>query len=68
MLGFTYVLTLAGPSHQVFQVSCSMCLNVVHPPLVQGVRAALLSTQGAVVTLPYCFLNTEVNTVVGTRS
>ena len=35
---------------------------------IQGVRAALLSTQGAVVTLPYCFLNTEVNTVVGTRS
>ena len=35
---------------------------------IQGVRAALLSTQGAVVTLPYCFLNTEVNTVVATRS
>ena len=28
VLGFTYVLTLAGPSHQVFQVSCSMWLNV----------------------------------------
>ena len=45
----------------------NICAEVFNP-LFQGVRAALLSTQGAVVTLPYCFLNTEVNTVVATRS
>ena len=51
MLGITYLLTLIGPSagsspkaYTIFQV----------------IRAFLLSTQGALVTLPYCYLNTEV--------
>ena len=53
VLGFNYILTLVGPSpsdsptgHQVFQT----------------IRATLISTQGFVVTLPYCYLNTEVTT------
>ena len=54
VLGFNYILTLVGPSpsdsptgHQVFQT----------------IRATLISTQGFVVTLPYCYLNTEVTSI-----
>ena len=49
LLGFTYLFTLMGP--RAFTI-------------FQAVRAALLSTQGAVITLPYCFLNSEVQGVV----
>ena len=55
MLGFTYLLTLLGPS-------------ATHTPtayaIFQAVRAVLLSTQGAVITLPYCYLNTEVQGIL----
>ena len=55
VLGFTYILTLTGPTAE-------------HSPLgykvFQGIRAVLLSSQGAVITLPYCYLNTEVGQVL----
>ena len=51
LLGFTYLLTLMGPSEEESFLAFT---------IFQAVRAALLSTQGAVITLPYCFLNTEV--------
>ena len=58
MLGFTYLLTLLGPS-------------ATHTPtayaIFQAVRAVLLSTQGAVITLPYCYFNTEVQSILTTR-
>ena len=55
LLGFTYLLTLMGPSEEESFLAFT---------IFQSVRAALLSTQGAVITLPYCFLNTEVQGVV----
>ena len=51
VLGFTYILTLLGPSASDTPIAYT---------IFQAVRAALLSTQGAVITLPYCYLNTEV--------
>ena len=57
VLGFTYVLTIVGPSHSE---------SPTGHKVFQAIRATLLSTQGFVVTLPYCYLNTEVrnNTVI----
>ena len=55
LLGFTYLLTLLGPSKDDSLLAYS---------IFQSVRAALLSTQGAVITLPYCFLNSEVQGVI----
>ena len=58
MLGFTYLLTLLGPS-------------ATHTPtayaIFQAVRAVLLSTQEAVITLHYCYFNTEVQSILTTR-
>ena len=51
LLGFTYLLTLVGPSEEESPVGF-LVFNTF--------RAALLSSQGAIITLPYCFLNTEV--------
>jgi len=55
MLGFGYLVTLVGPSknstpwaYTVFQI----------------VRSIVLSTQGLVISLPYCFLSGEVQNVV----
>ena len=55
LLGFTYLLTVVGPSEEESHLA-----HIVF----EIVRAALLSTQGAIITLPYCFLNTEVQGVV----
>ena len=55
LLGFTYLLTIAGPSEEESFIAFT---------IFQGVRAGLLSTQGAVITLPYCFLNAEVQGVL----
>ena len=58
LLGFTYILTLTGPSGEDSPTAYN---------IFQLVRAVLLSSQGAVITLPYCYLNTEVQTVVCVR-
>ena len=55
VLGFTYILTLTGPTAEYSPLGYSV---------FQGVRAVLLSSQGAVITLPYCYLNTEVGQVL----
>ena len=58
LLGFTYLLTFIGPSKES---------NPLAYTVFQSVRAVLLSTQGGVITLPYCYLNTEVQGVIRTR-
>ena len=55
LFGFTYLLTLMGPSKES---------NPLAYTIFQSVRAVLLSTQGAVITLPYCYLNSEVQGVI----
>ena len=49
VLGLTYMLTLLGPSARHSPTAST---------IFQAVRAALLSSQGAVIPLPYCYLNT----------
>jgi len=57
ILGIGYLVTMVGPdpsspwAHNIFQV----------------IRCVLLSTQGLVISLPYCYLNTEVQTVMRTH-
>lgn len=58
VLGFTYILTLLGPSARDTPMAYT---------IFQAVRAVLLSTQGAVITLPYCYLNTEVQGILINR-
>ena len=58
LLGFTYLLTFIGPNKES---------NPLAYTIFQSVRAVLLSTQGAVITLPYCYLNSEVQGVIKTR-
>ncbi|XP_046437865.1 diuretic hormone receptor-like isoform X2 [Daphnia pulex] len=48
LLGLTYVLVIAGPTEGLIAIYFS------------HIRAVLLSTQGFLVTLFFCFLNTEV--------
>merc|ERR1719468_458942 len=55
LFGFNYFLTLVGPDpeesefwYMVFQIG----------------RSVLISLQGAIITLPYCFLNSEVRGVL----
>ena len=55
LLGFTYILTLVGPSKTETPTAYL---------IYEGVRAILLSIQGGVITLPYCFLNSEVHNVI----
>ena len=58
LLGFTYLITILGPDKQA---------NPLAYTIFQSMRAVLLSTQGAVITLPYCYLNTEVQAVLTSR-
>ena len=51
VLGLTYLLTILGPSGRIFQ----------------SVRATLLSLQGAVISLPYCYLNAEIQGIIQLR-
>ncbi|TRY80003.1 hypothetical protein TCAL_07041 [Tigriopus californicus] len=54
LLGITYLFTISGPSDP----------TTMPYYIFQHVRAFLLSIQGFAVTLPYCFLNTEIRNVV----
>jgi len=54
LLGITYLITILGPADR----------NTLSFVIFEHVRAVLLSTQGFTVTLPYCFLNTEVKGIV----
>ena len=58
LLGVTYLLTFIGPNKES---------NPLGYTVFQAIRVVLLSTQGAVITLPYCYLNTEVQGVLRTR-
>ena len=58
LLGVTYLLTFIGPNKEN---------NPLSYTVFQAIRVVLLSTQGAVITLPYCYLNTEVQGVLRTR-
>ena len=56
ILGIGYLITIEGPTNipwakDIFQI----------------VRCVLLSTQGLVISLPYCYLNTEVQMVMLTH-
>ena len=54
LLGITYLITIVPP----------LSPGSVFYPVFAHFRAILLSTQGFTVTLPYCFLNTEVKGIL----
>lgn len=54
LLGITYLITILGPTDS----------STVQYTMFEHIRAVLLSTQGFTVTLPYCFLNTEVKSIL----
>ena len=51
MLGCGYLITMVGPDKDTTPLG--------HAAFQLG-RSVVLSTQGLVVSLPYCYLNTEV--------
>jgi len=58
LFGLTYLLTLMGPDKKAYPLAFT---------IFQSVRAAILSTAGAVITLPYCYCNSEVRRAITTR-
>ena len=54
LLGITYLITILPP----------LSPQSVAYPVFAHFRAILLSTQGFMVSLPYCFLNTEVKGIL----
>ena len=54
LLGITYLLTFVGPNY-----SCSVLATIF---II--IRSVMLSFQGFFITLPYCFLNSEVCTMI----
>jgi len=58
LFGFTYLLTIIGPSKKDYPLAFT---------IFQSFRACFLSTTGAVITLPYCYCNSEVRRAVQTR-
>ena len=54
LLGITYLVTIVGPNY-----SCSAPATIF---II--IRNVLLSFQGFFITLPYCFLNSEVCTMI----
>ena len=57
MLGCGYLITMVGPDKDTTPLG--------HAAFQLG-RSVVLSTQGLVVSLPYCYLNTEVRHFVST--
>merc|ERR1719481_2282878 len=60
-LGLFYILTL------VVKPAVTSLENQMAEEVYQAVEACITSTQGFVISLPYCFLNGEVRSVVRNR-
>jgi len=60
-LGLFYILTL------VVKPTVTSLENQIAEEVYQAVEACITSTQGFVISLPYCFLNGEVRSVVRNR-
>jgi len=61
LLGFGFVITLVvRPSVEAMQVPFAIAV-------FRAIEAAIMSSHGLVITLPFCFLNTEVQAVVKTH-
>jgi len=58
LFGFTYILTFIGPDEREFPLGYT---------IFQSFRAIFLSTTGFVITLPYCYCNSEVRRALTTR-
>ena len=54
LLGITYLVTIVGPSHPETTLETIFILT----------RNVLLSFQGFFISLPYCFLNSEVCSII----
>ena len=83
LFGFTNILTIMGPSDVGLNTALSSSVShpsilslmpifrqTEYPlafAIFQSFRAAFLSTTGAVITLPYCYCNSEVRRAVQTR-
>jgi len=61
LLGITFVITVITIDPSLDQETQLGWVIFMHA------RAFLLSTQGFLITLPYCFLNTEVRTIIKQR-
>ena len=59
LLGITYLVTIVGPKE-----TCSNGRIVYAATIFITIRNVLLSFQGFFITLPYCFLNSEVCTMI----
>ena len=56
ILGIGYLITIEGPTNIAWAKD-----------IFQIVRCVLLSTQGLVISLPYCYLNSEVQEALMVR-
>lgn len=73
LFGFTYILTFIGPdevSLYFYKIVLTSSLQREFPlgyTIFQSFRAIFLSTTGFVITLPYCYCNSEVRRALTTR-
>ena len=76
LFGFTYILTFIGPDEvsstlKTIENISKLSLFQREFPLgytiFQSFRAIFLSTTGFVITLPYCYCNSEVRRALTTR-
>ena len=71
MLGFGYLITMVGPDqattpwgYTAFQIVRSVVLSTQVICICLVLFNNHISAQGLVISLPYCYLNSEVQTVV----
>ena len=73
LFGFTYILTFIGPDEvrlYSYKIVLTSSLQREFPlgyTIFQSFRAIFLSTTGFVITLPYCYCNSEVRRALTTR-